>query len=245
MQFKIDHHSHIPFHIQVEKLLRELITLPEYYDGKLLPNEVELAKLLGISRSTVRHAINKLVYDGLLERKKGIGTKVLHKTVSTNLDSWVSFSKEMIQKGVQFKNYEIKTKFVEANEEISRFFNIKEKKLVLKLCRLRGNDEIPTVYFISYFHPRIGLKGNEDFSQPLYKMLEKDYSTIAVLSKEEISIQYADDLIAKKLNIKKGDPILFRKRFVYDPGNRPIELNLGYYRADSFTYSIEIKRQEF
>ena len=48
--------------------------------------------------------------------------------------------------------------------------------------------------------------------------------------------------IAGKLEIKVGDPILVRKRFVYDPEGCPLEWNIGYYRADSFIYSLEFER---
>lgn len=58
-------------------------------------------------------------------------------------------------------------------------------------------------------------------------MLEREHSTIATLSKEEISVQAATPDIAKKRHLAEGDPILFRKRFVYDQGERPMEFNLA------------------
>lgn len=76
MELKIDHKSTIPLHFQVEELLRKLIELPEYKNGDFLPKEIELAKKLGISRNTIRQATNKLENEGLLIRKKGVGTKV-------------------------------------------------------------------------------------------------------------------------------------------------------------------------
>lgn len=243
MTNKIDHHSAIPLHAQVEQILRELIHEPDYSGGKFLPNEVDLAKRLGISRNTVRQATNKLVNEGLIVRKKGIGTKVAdNKTVTTRLDSWLSFTQEMNDKGILFKNIEISVEWVEPPDEVADFFNISKEKLVLKMNRLRGMEEEPIVYFTSYFHPRIGLKGTEDFSKPLYHTLEEDYHTVVSLSKEEIRAMVADKPIAKKLKINSGDPILFRKRFVYDPGKRPVEFNIGYYNAERFTYSIEIER---
>ncbi len=242
MVLKVNHESVIPLHVQVEELLRELMSLPEYNDGKLFPNEVELAKQLGISRNTVRHAINRLVYEGLLVRKKGIGTRVTNNSVTTKLDNWHSFTQEMNEKGIPFRNYEIKVEFVSADPFVAKFFSIPEKKTVLKMDRLRGLDNGPVVYFTSYFHPRVGLTGKEDFSKPLYKMLQEEFSTIVTVSKEEIKARAADKWMASKLKIKNGDPILVRKRFVFDPGGRPVEYNIGYYRADSFTYSIEIKR---
>ena len=66
---KLDHSSNIPLHKQAEDLLRTMIQQEEYKSGKLLPNEVELSKSLNISRNTLRQAINKLVFEGLLVRK--------------------------------------------------------------------------------------------------------------------------------------------------------------------------------
>ena len=83
MKFSIDHKSPVPLHIQAENLLRTMINDPEHLNGKFLPNEVELAKQLAISRSTLRQALNKLVYEGLLIRKKGIGTKVAEPVISS------------------------------------------------------------------------------------------------------------------------------------------------------------------
>jgi GntR family transcriptional regulator len=61
-------------------------------------------------------------------------------------------------------------------------------------------------------------------------------------SKEKISASLAGERIAEKLDIKSTDPILIRERFVYDINQVPIEYNIGYYRADSFTYTIEAER---
>ena len=241
-KFKIDHNTAIPLHYQIEKFLRELIERDEYVKGKLLPKEVDLAKRFSVSRNTIRQSINKLVMEGRLVRKKGIGTKVTRRRISTNLDCWKSFTQEMTDKGIPFKTWEISTDFVEANDEVADFFKLKKNDKVLKMSRLRGLGQGSVVYFESYFHPRIGLKGNEDFSQPLYEMLEKDHSIVASLSQEHLSVLPVETWIAKKINVKKGASILFRKRFVFDIGNKPIELNYGYYNPENFTYSIDIKR---
>jgi GntR family transcriptional regulator len=243
MKLELDHKSPVPLHIQAEKLLRKLIEKPEYQKGKYLPNEVELARMLGISRSTLRLAINKLVYEGLLTRKKGIGTKVTFPSMSTRSTNWLSFSQEMKAKGVRVVNYELHISWEKPGEELMTFFNIEDGTRILKLERLRGDPKGPFVYFISFFNPRIGLTGNEDFSRPLYEILENDYSTVAKLSKEEISARAADPFLAEKLELDAGEPILKRKRMVFDPGGRPIEYNLGYYRADSMIYTLESERK--
>jgi GntR family transcriptional regulator len=243
MNFTIDHSSSIPLHVQVENLLREMIKDPEFANGKFLPNEVDLAKHLGISRNTLRQATNKLTYEGLLVRKKGVGTIVATKSVNTRLMNWPSFSQEMKALGIKIINYELHVSWELADKKIADFFRISEGKKVLKLERLRGGPDGPFVYFISYFHPRVGLTGNEDFSKPLYEILEKNYATIAQLSKEEIIAIAANEFLAQKLGMKPGDPILKRKRYVFDPGSRPIEYNLGFYRGDSFVYTIESERK--
>ncbi|GAB2684706.1 GntR family transcriptional regulator [Mucilaginibacter koreensis] len=244
MKFSINHKSPVPLHIQAEELLRNIISDPQYADGKLLPNEVDLAKQLAISRTTLRQALNKLVYEGLLIRKKGIGTKVAGTTVSSRATNWLSFSQEMQARGIPVRNFELHISWVNPEEQIANFFEIGTHKKVLKLERLRGKTEGPFVYFVSYFHPRVGLTGDEDFKRPLYEILEKDYSVVANLSKEEISARAADKFIAAKLEIEYNSPVLFRKRYVYDQGDRPIEFNLGYYKADSFVYTIESRREQ-
>ncbi|MBO9153453.1 GntR family transcriptional regulator [Chitinophaga sp. GCM10012297] len=242
MKLSIDHRSAVPLHLQAEELLRKLIKDPHFADGKMFPNEVELAKQLAISRTTLRQALNKLVYEGLLIRKKGVGTRIAEPSVSSKSKNWLSFSQEMQARGIPIRNFELHVSWVYPEEAIANFFGVDTAKKVLKLERLRGKQEEPFVYFISYFHPRVGLTGEEDFKRPLYEILEKDHHVIASLSKEEISARAADKFVAGKLEIEPGSPLLLRKRFVYDQGDRPIEYNLGYYKAESFVYTVESRR---
>jgi GntR family transcriptional regulator len=243
MKISLNYNSPIPLYLQIENQLRELIKLPEYkIDKKKLPNEVELSRELGISRSTMRQAINKLVYEGLLIRRKGVGTVVADCAISSKTGNWLSFSQEMKALGIEIKNYALKISFEKPTAELCRFFDVQEDVKILKLERLRGHNSFPFVYFISYFNPKIGLRGDEDFTRPLYDILEQDYHIIVKLSREELSAKVADANLAKILKIKAGDPILKRKRFVYDPGGHPVEWNVGYYRADSFVHTIESER---
>lgn len=242
MDLKIDHKSPIPLHIQAEGLLRELISKEEYRNGKLLPREVDLSEQLSISRNTLRQAINTLVNEGLLIRKKGVGTTVAPPRVLSEARNWLSFSQEMKAMGLEVHNFEHHLLWSFPTNEMASFFNIAPEHRILWLRRLRGKRDLPFVFFVSAFNPKIGLTGNEDFNRPLYEILEKDYGVVVRRSKEEVSAARADDFIAGKLEINPGDPILIRKRFVYDVNDQPVEYNLGYYRADSFTYTIEFIR---
>lgn len=243
MELFIDHGSAVPLHYQIEELLREIIKKEEYKKGKLLPTEIFLAEQLGTSRNTVRQAINKLVSEGLLIRKKGVGTVVAPTRVYTKVTNWFSFTYEMKSRDLKVKNYEIKTEWVTPPIEVASFFKISQKIKVLKLERLRGSDEYPFVYFISYFNPKIHISENEDFTLPLYEILEYRYGYRAKLSQEELSASVAGSFYANKLLIKNESPILVRKRFVYDINNLPLEYNNGFYRGDSFVYTLESERK--
>lgn len=242
MSLKIDHKSKLPLHVQVEELLRRLISEPEYQNGTFLPKEVELANRLGVSRNTIRQATNKLEYEGLLARKKGVGTKVAQRQLSTSLQDWQSFTKEMSKRGIATSNLLLTLEKVKADEKLAGFFNIPVNTPICKLSKLKGVDGEPIVYFESYFHPRITLSETDDLNQPLYELLSERFDIIVVRSSEHISALVAGD-VAEKLDVDAICPVLFRARYVYDPGDRPIEYNVGYYRSDKFTYSIEIRSE--
>ncbi len=235
-----------PLHIIAEETIKKMIVDPEYQNGKLLPNEVDLARSLNISRNTLRQAINKLVFEGLLCRRKGYGTWVAKKSITGGVKNWLSFSQEMNQLGVNIKNYELHISSEIPSENIRRFFDIGEADdttTCLKLERVRGHTEYPFVVFISYFNPKIGITSDENFTTPLYELLETKYGITVHTSVEEITARLAGSRIASKLRISENDPILIRRRYVYDVNRSPVEYNIGYYRADSFTYTITAERQ--
>ncbi|MDE7122817.1 MAG: GntR family transcriptional regulator, partial [Alistipes sp.] len=230
-------------HIQAERILRHMINDEEYSSGAVLPNEIELARDLGISRNTLRQAINRLVAEGLLLRKKGVGTTVntLGKA-SSNVRNWMSFSQEMANMGIVVRNYELHVCWEVASREVYRFFNLRNETPLLRMSRVRGSQQAPIVFFISYFNPAIGMTGDEDYTLPLYTILEQRYGIVVHKSVEEVGAMVADQELADKLFIRPGDPILRRKRLVLDKEGFPVEYNIGYYRADSFTYSIEAEK---
>ena len=239
MDYQLDHNSSKPLHAQAEELIREMIRQDEYRKGKLLPNEVELSQRLSISRNTLRQAINKLVMEGMLVRKKGYGTTVAPQNVMSNARNWKSFSQEMRSQGLKVQNFELHISYKAAPEEALKFFGLKTETSLLCLERLRGKPGLPFVYFISYFNPSIPMSVEDDMSLPLYEILEKKYGITVKTSKEMIFARGANAGMAEKLGIDEGAPVLVRKRFVLDRDNVPVEYNVGYYRADSFTYSIE------
>ncbi|SFM99083.1 GntR family transcriptional regulator [Chryseobacterium oleae] len=242
--FNIDHKSKMPLHVQVEELFRKLIKIEPFSKGALLPKEVDLANLWGVSRNTIRQATNKLEHEGLIVRKKGIGTRAAEKkNLVTGLDHWYSFTREMQEKGIEVINLLLKTETETPGETVCNFFNVTPDKKLFKLSKLKGeNSDEPIVYFESYFHPRIGISKEDDFNIPLYTMLQERYGVVVHQSRENISASNAGAVIGKKLKVPASFPILKRERFVYDINGKPVEYNIGYYRSDKFTYSIDITK---
>ena len=233
-----------PKYVQAEEAIMEMVSSPEYYNGKLLPTEVELAKSLHMSRNTLRQAINKLVYEGVLCRRKGLGTWVEKRIVTSGVKNWLSFSQEMRKLGIEVRNYELHVSLEIPPEKVRNFFGMEEtgEQYCLKLERVRGHKDFPFVVFVSYFNPKYQIKMDENFSLPLYEILEKNYGIVVHTSVEEISASLAGKIVSSKLKIPEEAPILRRKRFVYDVNGEPVEYNIGYYRADSFTYTITSER---
>jgi GntR family transcriptional regulator len=240
----LDHDSKVPLHKQAEEQLRKLIQHTDYSNGGLFPKETDLAQRWGIARNTLRQAINKLVHEKLLERKKRTGTRVSKHKITTNLGNWLSFTHEMEGLGLSFKNLLISAQQKKANQEVADYLQIEPGKSVICLKRTRSTDQHPMVYFESHFHPRTGLSEKEDFEKPLYELLDEGHNIVPVYSREEIKAIAATEKIATLLQIKKGAPVLERKRLVLDAGRKPIEFNICYYRSDWFTYTIEIKRSD-
>lgn len=246
MKLAIDHSTSVPLHLQVEQLIRKLAGSAAYRDGNPLPPEEKLALQLGVSRATVRQAMGRLVQEGLLTRKRNAGTRVAERQVVTSLSAWDSFSHEMDAKGLPFITLYARATLAAAPEDIAEGLGIAAETQLVRLERLKGRGDpvTPAVLFVSWFHPRIGLKVDEDFNRPLYEILEKDLSVVPMFSSEKIGACLADRELARVLQYHKGEAVLTRRRLVLDPGRRPIEFCDCFYRADTFTYSIEIARSK-
>jgi GntR family transcriptional regulator len=241
---KLDHQSAMPLRAQVEQLLRELVREPEYQKGALLPDEVKLAAQLGVSRGTVRSGISKLVFEGVLERKAGVGTRVCEHRAESGIRAWRSFTREMAAIGITVQNFRVDYLAAAPSEEAVRALQIDADTKVWRLDRVRGWDDTPVLRSISWFHPRLGLKGNEDFSAPLYELLEKTTGVRPRRAREEFLATMADAHTARMLEVAKGTPLLLRRHTVFDAGNRPFEFAEVRYVSSRFTLTMDMRQGE-
>jgi GntR family transcriptional regulator len=241
---KLDHRSSIPLRAQVEQVLRELVLVSKYQKGALLPDEVKLAAQLGVSRGTVRSGISMLVFEGILERKAGIGTRVSNRRVESGIRAWRSFTEEMEAKGIKVKNFSLTYRLVPASVEAARALQLNPGTEVWRLDRVRGWNGKPVLITTSWFHPRLGLKGGEDFSLKLYHTLEQLTGVQPHHAREGFLAMTADAQRAKLLRVPAGSPLLLREHTVFDPGNRPFEYAEVRYVSSRFTLTMELRRSE-
>lgn len=241
---KLDHQSAVPLRAQVENVLRKLTLETGYQKGALLPNELKLAAQLGVSRGTIRSGISKLVFEGLLERKAGIGTRVSQNHVESGIRAWRSFTQEMAAKGITVKNFRLTYRRVPASPGAARSLQLSAGTLVWRLDRVRGWNGKPVLQSTSWFHPRLGLKGDEDFSATLYAKLEKVAGVRPHHAREEFLATVADVQRARLLRVPPGTPLLLREHTVFDPGNRPFEFAEVRYVSSRFTLTMDLRRGE-
>jgi GntR family transcriptional regulator len=240
---RLDHTSPLPLHAQAEQLLRRMIDQPEYRNGCLLPDEVSLASQLGISRNTLRAAIGRLVTQGRLERRAGLGTRVCEPRVHSGIGAWHSFTHEMEAKGIHVETYSKTVELVKAPAEAAEALRIAAGTEVLFLCRVRGWEGKPEVEFRSYFHPRVKLAPEETFDRPLYELIREKTRLVADESFEEISAVPADRRLARILGVRPGEPLLRRDRTVVDTARRPIEFAVVHYRCERFHLTLNLRHQ--
>jgi len=233
----------LPLHLKAEQALRRLIADPEYTQGGLLPDELTLANRLGISRGTVRTAILRLVAEGSLERKAGIGTRVVQRSTESAIGAWRSFSREMGRQGINVRMFRLQLQDMPATAKVAAALRIESGTVVQRLDRVRGWGEIPVLRSRSWFHPRVRFEESESFSRPLYDLVAEVSGLSADRASEAFGAEAATALLAKDLCVEKASPLLLRQHTVFDTLGRPFEFAEVHYVSERFTLTLDLKRE--
>ena len=233
----INEHSALPLNRQVENYLRTLVQEEKYRKGQLLPTEIQLAEDLGVARNTVRTAMDKLVREGVITRKKGVGTQVNRAPIVTDLTRWNSFSLEL---GDQMHTLSRSVSYQPVDREVGAALGLLPGQQALCLQRLKGIENEPMVLLVSYFPRELNIAPDEKFEGRLYQVLYEKYGVRPVRPREEIGAFSASQELSRKLALARDIPVLYRKRRVLDGNGNLIELAFAFYRADRFVYQIDI-----
>jgi GntR family transcriptional regulator len=233
----------LPLHRKAEESLRKLINDPGYARGELLPDELTLAHRLGVSRGTVRTAILRLVGEGHLERRAGVGTRVVQRSTESAASAWRSFSREMARQGTDVRLFRCALREVSATETVAAALRVPTGTLVQMLDRVRGWDDLPVLRSRSWFHPRVRFPEHQAFTRPLYDLVTEVSGLTADRASEALTAAAATPPLAKDLKIRKGSPVLLRCHTVFDRQGRPFEFAQVHYVSERFTLTLDLKRE--
>ena len=231
-----------PLHTRVERELRRMLGLPEFQNGALFPDELTLANRFGVSRGTVRAALSRLVDQRLLERKRGVGTRVLPTPAESSIGEWRSFSGEMARRNILVETFFLEARRLAAPARVALALQIAEGAEVLRLDRVRGWEGRPALHSRSWFHPRLRLPESADFAKPLYRLLQELTGAVAESAREELAAVCAPAGLARQLQVNPGEPLLLRRHTVFDTGKRPMEFAEVHYVSARFTLTLDLKR---
>jgi GntR family transcriptional regulator len=230
----------LPLHRQAENSLRQLIANQE---TGLLPDELTLANRLGISRGTVRTAILRLVSEGVLERRAGIGTRVVQRSAESAISAWRSLSREMSRHGIQVQMFRFELCEVRAPRNVAEELHIPTASAVQRLDRVRGWNDLPVLRSRSWFHPRLKFAKEESFTTPLYDRISEISGLRAERAAESFVASAATVPLARDLRVKESSPLLLRRHTVFDTQGRPFEFAEIHYVSERFTLTLDLKRE--
>lgn len=152
--------SQIPLYYQLENVMREKITSGVFEAGERIPTEIDLIEQFGVSRITVRQALQSLTDDGLIERHQGRGTFVTgHKSKKRRFSGVIHLTgslDELIEMGMETPVKVLEMNRVDADPHEAELLQLKTGTPIYRLKRLRINDNRPFGLIINYLPEEIG-----------------------------------------------------------------------------------------
>lgn len=241
-QLKIDQESDIPVYQQLAGVFSSMITNGGLSVGDSLPTENALCQRLNISRSTVRQAFQMLEDDGLIVRKRRIGTRVCKPKLKRNLNNLYNFTTEMLALGLNPSSRVINFRTMHPPVKIATKLNIDQSRTVFLIQRLRmANGEpllLETAYIPTNFCANLTKSRLND---SLYAMIS-EYSGVAP---GEASETYEAVGLTKQeavlLNAHPGDPALRIQRTSKNTAGETFEYCTIIARGDRNKYQIVLK----
>jgi DNA-binding GntR family transcriptional regulator len=233
----LDRTSPIPLYFQIARQLEDAISRGELAPGTRLDNEIELSERLAVSRPTMRKAIERLVNQGLVVRRRGIGTVVVPKAVKRPM-ALSSLYEDLAHAGRRPRTEILAVTTRAANPDVAAALSLPEGEPTLYLERLRYADDAPLAVMHNYLPSGlVELDGEMLRSQGLYQILRARGIQPQVAT-QTIAARAATNHEARLLEVGRSTPMLTMTRTAFDATGRAIEYGNHAYLADR--YSIEV-----
>ena len=235
----IDRNGPVPLYFQVSSLLEQAILAGDLPSGSRLENEVHLSERLGLSRPTVRRAIQELVDKGLLVRRRGIGTQVVHGQVTRKV-ALTSLFEDLSESGQKPTTTVLTFELAAATTTIAENLNVARGDTVLHLRRVRLADQVPVAILENYLpEPFIDLNRELLPQHGLYQLLRANGITMRV-ARQTIGARRATLEESDLLDVDKGGPVLTVERVAYDNSGRAVEFGHHCYRPDLYSFEVTL-----
>lgn len=233
-----------PLHEQIGAALRQKIEAEKLKAGETFPSERELAETLGVSRMTVRQALQRLRQEGLIYHERGVGTFVAQKKLDVHTRNLNGFSEEMRSLGMRPSSRLIKLVSETASSQTAQDLNIAAGEKVFRLERLRLADDEPMAFEETYLPEHLcpGLDEINLMDESLYNVLTSRYNLRMHHAAEILEASAASKIMARELGIKAGAPVLLVHRIVYTESNQALESAYTAYRADRYRATFQLTK---
>lgn len=227
-----------PLYLQLQKVLRDAITDEIVKADEAIPTERDLAVDFDISRITVRKAVDALVRDGLLTRRRGAGTFVVGVRVEKSFSKLSSFSEDMLSRGRKPSNIWVSKTAGAVTPEEALSLGLSPGSLVYRFHRIRYADGISMALEYSTV-PGFCLPSENTVEDSLYEALEiAGFRPVRALQRLR-AIAFTPDQ-ADALGIKAAQPGLFIERRGFLADGRTAEFTQSYYRGDAYDLVAEL-----
>ncbi|PWF99350.1 GntR family transcriptional regulator [Levilactobacillus bambusae] len=229
-----------PIYIQIHNDIKRSIEAGKWAIGDRIPSERELAHRFGVSRMTLRQAIQTLVDEGILERLVGSGTYVANQKVQEKMSGVTSFTDVMLAQGKKPSSTTISYHVMAPSLSELEKLGLKENEQVLRMERVRYGDDVPICYEVATVPANLveGLSKAEVTSS-LYHALEEKKKLVPGKAQQTVSAMSASERIADYLHIKRGDAILRLRQLTYLQDGRPFEYVRTQYVGERFEFYLE------
>src|SRR5580692_976876 len=230
----------LPAYQRIQGSLRKRIDAGDLRTGDAVPSERDLAKIHSVSLMTARHALASLEREGLVERRRGIGTFVSAPKIHFN--KLMSYTEQMASRSMMAVSKVLFAKVIDDEQEANARLSLSPKSGVIKLERLRHAAGEPfaleTCYLSAAQFP--GLLSAPLQRESLFGILERDYKVEIGYSDEEVDATAADPRTADLLDVPRREPLLRIRQVIFSTNGKAVLYVLGFYRSDR--HNLVIRR---
>ncbi|MEU9850806.1 GntR family transcriptional regulator [Streptomyces sp. NPDC047985] len=239
LELGVDRASPVPLYYQLARQLEAAVEQGRLAPGSLLGNEIDLASRLGLSRPTVRQAIQSLVDKGIMVRRRGVGTQVVHSRVPRRLEP-SSLYDDLEAAGGHPTTRVLRNTVEPAGPGVADILGVAEGSDVHLVERIRYADDEPLALLRNHLPPgTVDLDTARLESTGLYRMLRA--AGIALHSAHQsIGARPATAEEAAGLSETEGAALLTMERTAFDDTGRVIEFGSHLYRASRYSFDFQL-----